>query len=80
MSNVDHPSHYNIDSMTCVCGKQIECLDVVKHLSFMDGNIIKYVWRWRDKNGLEDLLKAKFYLDELIKKEVLLFKSEAQYY
>ena len=30
------------------------------------GNIIKYIWRYRDKNGVEDLNKAKWYLKRLI--------------
>jgi DNA-directed RNA polymerase alpha subunit len=66
MSNVNHPKHYSLD-IHCECGKNIECLDIVKNLPFVDGNIIKYVWRWRQKNGIEDLHKAKFYLNELIK-------------
>ena len=35
-------------------------------LDFFEGNIVKYVTRWRDKNGLEDLLKIKQYVDILI--------------
>ncbi|MDF1690525.1 MAG: DUF3310 domain-containing protein [Cycloclasticus sp.] len=35
-------------------------------LSFCEGNVIKYVSRWRDKNGIDDLLKAKHYLEFLI--------------
>ena len=66
MSNVNHPKHYSL-CIHCECGKNIECLDIVKNLPFVDGNIIKYVWRWRQKNGIEDLHKAKFYLNELIK-------------
>jgi hypothetical protein len=34
--------------------------------NFCTGNIIKYLWRCEDKNGLEDLYKAKWYLDKLI--------------
>lgn len=47
----------------------IECIQVVEHLPFLEGNIIKYLWRWRDKNGTEDLLKARWYLDRLIQNE-----------
>ncbi|ALV24956.1 putative protein (DUF3310 domain) [Campylobacter iguaniorum] len=36
------------------------------HLDFCQGNIIKYVCRYKDKNGLEDLQKAKHYLEVLI--------------
>lgn len=36
------------------------------NLPFADGNVIKYVCRWRFKNGLEDLRKAKHYIEMLI--------------
>lgn len=36
-------------------------------IGFCEGNVIKYVTRWRKKGGLEDLLKAKQYLDRLIR-------------
>ena len=36
------------------------------NISFAEGNIIKYVVRWKQKNGVEDLKKAKVYLDKLI--------------
>ena len=47
----------------------IEPIDYIKanKLEFDEGNIIKYVTRYKFKNGLEDLKKAKFYLDRLIK-------------
>ncbi len=35
-------------------------------LGFHEGNIIKYVSRWRNKDGLADLQKAKFYIERLI--------------
>lgn len=63
---VDHPKHYNM-------GKY-ECLDVVKELvKGMNGdeailffNAFKYLWRYKLKNGIEDLKKCEFYLKELI--------------
>lgn len=36
------------------------------NLGFFEGNILKYISRWQDKNGVEDLLKARHYLDKLI--------------
>lgn len=39
------------------------------NVPFVEGNIIKYVFRWRAKGGLQDLLKAQDYLQELINKE-----------
>ena len=38
-------------------------------LGFLAGNIVKYIARYRHKNGLEDLLKARTYLDKLIAAE-----------
>lgn len=38
-------------------------------LGFHEGNVVKYVTRWRKKDGLQDLLKARDYLDRLIKRE-----------
>ena len=56
---VHHPTHYN---------KGIEMLDYSysHNLDFFEGNIVKYVTRWKEKNGIEDLKKAKSYLDKLI--------------
>lgn len=39
---------------------------VANNLPFIEGNIVKYVARYKNKNGLQDLLKAKHYLDMLI--------------
>jgi hypothetical protein len=64
--NVNHPSHYTQGA--------IECIDAIKEAvkgllgieAVCTANIIKYVWRWKFKNGVEDLHKARWYLDRLI--------------
>ena len=38
-------------------------------LTYLQGNVIKYVTRYKDKNGVEDLQKAKHYIDLLIELE-----------
>lgn len=38
-------------------------------IPFMEGCIIKYLTRWRDKGGIEDLRKARHFLDKLIETE-----------
>jgi hypothetical protein len=38
-------------------------------IGYMEGAVIKYLTRWRNKNGLEDLKKARHYLDLLIEME-----------
>jgi len=42
-----------------------------RQVPFAEGNIMKYVFRWREKAGLRDLHKAKIYLDALIAYEEL---------
>lgn len=39
------------------------------NLSYCQGNIVKYTTRYKDKNGIEDLKKAKHYIDMLIEEE-----------
>ena len=55
-----NPEHYT---------QGIECIDYItsKNMSFLEGNVVKYVTRYRMKNGLEDLLKAQWYLERLIR-------------
>jgi len=48
----------------------VECIDVAEHFSFCLGNVIKYVWRADMKNGLEDLQKAKWYLEREIERRI----------
>ncbi len=38
-------------------------------LNFCEGNVVKYVARWRRKNGIEDLKKARQYLDFMIEEQ-----------
>ena len=62
---VNHPPHYNQAG--------IEALDAILAATnegseyYLQGNILKYVWRYRYKNGSEDLEKALFYLEKMIK-------------
>lgn len=65
---INHPKHYNVSGVKCECGRQIECIDITRHKSFNVGNVIKYVWRYEHKNGLEDLKKAQWYLADEIQK------------
>jgi len=39
---------------------------IANGIGYMEGNVIKYVSRWKDKGGIEDLKKARHYLDKLI--------------
>ena len=62
---VKHPSHYTQGG--------IECIEAIRasmtadgFCDYCKGNIIKYIWRWRDKGDVEDLRKASVYLNWLI--------------
>tara|TARA_R100000008_G_scaffold40816_1_gene23442 strand:+ start:1680 stop:1970 length:291 start_codon:yes stop_codon:yes gene_type:complete len=58
--DVNHPEHYNVG---------IETTEYITSwgMSFVEGNIIKYVSRYKYKRGLQDLYKAEWYLKHLIK-------------
>lgn len=49
-------------------GKAIQPWDYIisNELGYLEGNVVKYVSRYKEKNGLEDLKKARHYLDKLI--------------
>jgi len=62
---VNHPPHYTQGG--------IECIDAIRasmskeqFLGYCKGNSLKYQWRYEAKGGVEDLKKAKWYLDRMI--------------
>jgi len=63
VDNVNHPKHYTK-------GK-IEPIDFINanNLDYLEGNIVKYIARYKYKGGVEDLKKAEFYLRMLIQRE-----------
>lgn len=63
---VQRPAHYNQSG--------IECIDAIaasmsaeEFQAYLKGNVQKYLWRYQHKNGLEDVRKAQWYLDRLVK-------------
>lgn len=66
-NKVSHPNHYRSKS-------GLECKDVIEAVTedmtgyeaVYTANIIKYIWRWKKKNGDEDLRKAKQYIDFIL--------------
>lgn len=63
--NVNHPSHYTFGKIEVMDYIEDKLSDVECEGYFV-GNIIKYVSRFRKKNGIEDLKKAQWYLNRLI--------------
>ena len=63
--NVNHPGHYTQGGIECI--KAIEAsMTPEEFQGYCKGNVIKYCWRFREKNGLEDLKKAQVYLGWMI--------------
>ena len=64
-SSVVHPDHYNQGNIECIDAIQ----DVLSHeefIGFLHGNCLKYLWRYKYKNGVQDLKKCEYYLAKLI--------------
>ena len=64
VDNVNRPKHYLKGGLECIQVIKAE-LTPEQHKGYLYGNIVKYLWRWQDKNGLEDLRKAAKYLEWL---------------
>jgi len=48
----------------------VECIQITEHMDFLSGNAMKYLWRAGQKDDkIQDLEKAKWYIERLIKKE-----------
>ena len=60
IDNVNNPQHYKSKGTILVL--EIEPITILKDLPFCKGNAIKYVLRYKNKNGLEDLKKAEYYI------------------
>lgn len=62
---VNRPEHYRQGGLECI--EAIEAsMSREEFQGYLKGNIEKYVWRYRYKNGVQDLHKARWYLDRLI--------------
>lgn len=61
---VNSPPHYNESGIECIDAISAALGDGFEF--YLQGNIMKYLWRYRYKNGTEDLKKASWYLDKLI--------------
>lgn len=59
---VNHPKHYTNHP------SGIECIEITRHMGFNLGNAFKYIWRADLKNGIQDLEKAIWYIQDEIKK------------
>lgn len=58
VDNVNHPAHYEKHNVSV----EFQPIDIAKQLGFTQGNAFKYAVRYKEKNGLEDLRKCRYYL------------------
>lgn len=63
---VSKPPHYTAGKVECIDAIEAATAHLGGNDGFLTGQVIKYVWRWKLKNGLEDLKKAQWYLQRLI--------------
>ena len=63
---VNHPAHYTAGGIECIDAIRAATTGLIGFEAYCTGTVIKYLWRWKHKNGLEDLRKAGVYLDWLM--------------
>lgn len=61
-----NPKHYKKGNIECIDAIEVATSNLVGIEAVTTANVLKYLWRWKEKNGVEDLKKAKWYLDKLI--------------
>lgn len=66
---VNHPSHYTQGGIECIDALKAATTGLYGIEAVCTANAIKYLWRWKHKNGIQDIDKAIWYLERL-KKEL----------
>ncbi len=64
---VNHPSHYTQGGIECIDALKAATISKTGIEAVCTANAIKYLWRYEEKNGIEDVKKARWYIDRLIK-------------
>ena len=63
---VNHPQHYTAGGIECIEAIKAATVGLTGIEAVCTGNAIKYMWRWKHKNGAEDVKKAIWYLERLL--------------
>ena len=61
-----NPSHYRQGKIECIEALEAATINLKGLDAVCTANAIKYMWRWKEKNGVEDLKKAMWYIEKLI--------------
>ena len=64
---VNHPSHYTQGGIECIDALKAATVSKTGIEAVCTANAIKYLWRYEEKNGIEDVKKARWYIDRLIR-------------
>ena len=64
---VNHPTHYTQGGIECIDALKAATISKTGIEAVCTANAIKYLWRYEEKNGIEDVKKARWYIDRLIK-------------
>ena len=64
---VNHPTHYTQGGIECIDALKAATVSKTGIEAVCTANAIKYLWRYEEKNGIEDVKKARWYIDRLIK-------------
>ena len=64
---VNHPQHYTQGGIECIDALKAATVGKRGIEAVCVANVIKYLWRYEKKNGIEDVRKAKFYIERLLK-------------
>ena len=63
---VSRPAHYNAGGVECIDALAAATVNLTGIEAVCTANAIKYLWRWKMKNGVEDLHKAIWYINRII--------------
>lgn len=64
---VNHPQHYTQGGIECIDALKAATVGKRGIEAICVANVIKYLWRYEEKNGVEDVRKAKWYIERLLK-------------
>ena len=66
MSDPINPNHYQRDGMECIDAIEAAVQNLSGAEAYATGSAIKYLWRWKEKGGKDDLKKAKWFIQKRV--------------
>lgn len=67
--SVNSPPHYTAGKVECIDALEAATVNLQGIEAVCTANAIKYLWRWKQKNGHEDLRKAVWYINRILEME-----------